>query len=639
MAILPIQLARVSNNMRSELVRRTITQAQQGLLNVQNELATGKRLNTPSDNPADAAIAQQLRKLLEQRQGYSANLSSASSHLSEVDSTLSELTDLLRQAQSIASANVGSIVSADERSAAATAVNALYNQALVAGNRQFQGMYLFAGDRSGQPPFIPENGGIRFNGSESLLENRYDAGTLLPFMVSGADVFAALSTRVKGTADLTPDLTSTTRLSDLRGATGDGVRTGSILLGNGSASALVDLSGASSVGDVVDAINAAAVGGITASIAADGQGILLSAGALDDITVADVGGTTASDLGILRTTGAGAGAPLDGSHLSPILAPFTKLADLSAGAGIDTSGLIITIGSASATIDLASATTVEDLVNAINGSGIGAFARINAAGNGIDVLNAIQGAPMIIAENGGTTATDLGIRSFSAASPLTELNNGVGIRTVAGADIQVTRRDGTTFQVDLDGLATVQVVLDAINTADAGGGVTASFAASGNGIVLTDTTGGGGTLSVSAMNYSLAAQDLGLNVAAAGNTLTGRDVNAVAAEGLLANLANLRDALLHNDTNAITTSAEGLQEDLARVVRFRGQVGAQVKDFESRLDRLEDQKVATQAALSTLEDTDYNEAVTRFQSLQTALQANLQTAGKLLSLSLLDFLG
>ena len=39
------------------------------------------------------------------------------------------------------------------------------------------------------------------------------------------------------------------------------------------------------------------------------------------------------------------------------------------------------------------------------------------------------------------------------------------------------------------------------------------------------------------------------------------------------------------------------------------------------------------------EDTDYNEAITKFTTLQTALQANLQTAGRTLNLSLLDFLG
>ena len=58
---------------------------------------------------------------------------------------------------------------------------------------------------------------------------------------------------------------------------------------------------------------------------------------------------------------------------------------------------------------------------------------------------------MTIAENGGTTAADLGVRSLAASTPLSELNGGKGVRTVAGADFKVTRTDGTSFTVDVDG--------------------------------------------------------------------------------------------------------------------------------------------------------------------------------------------
>ena len=88
MAIVPLQLARVSNSLRSAVSQRNITRTQQALLEVQNQLASGRRLNRPSDNPADSAIAQQLRKVLEQRIAYADNLRAASSHLSQVDTTL-----------------------------------------------------------------------------------------------------------------------------------------------------------------------------------------------------------------------------------------------------------------------------------------------------------------------------------------------------------------------------------------------------------------------------------------------------------------------------------------------------------------------------------------------------------------------
>jgi len=640
MAILPLQLARVSNTLRTNLAHRTLSRTQQSLVEVQNQLATGKRMTVPSDNPGDAAAAQQLRKTLEQRQAYADNLQYAGSHLSEVDSALGDLTDLLREAQTIASANVGSDVTRDQRTAAATIVDSLYQQAVSLGNRQFRGMYLFGGDRGGGQPFVPEGGGVKFVGSERPLQNSVDESTVLPFMVDGNELFGALSTRVQGSVDLSPRMTVGTRLCDLNGSRGNGVRRGSIQLGNGSVSAVIDLGNADTVGDVIDAVNAAGVGSITASLAPDGNSLLLSGGPTDCIRVRDLsGGWTAADLGILTAAPAAPGVSVDGQSVDPRLTLLTRLSDLRGGAGMDTaSGLIISNGMKTVTVSLGSAATVGDLLSAISDSGAGVLARIHGAGNGIDVVSPVQGISMTIGENGGTTAADLGIRSFGPGSPLSELNGGKGVRRVSGADMQIARRDGTSFAVDLSGVQTVQAVIDAINAADGGGGVTASFAGTGNGIVLTDLTGGGGNLAVAALNYSMAASDLGLAGSSSTNVLAGRDVNAVQTSGVFGDLGKLRDGLIGSDQAAITEVAELLRADLERVVRIRGQVGARVNDVESRQQRVEEQNLATTALISSLEDTDYNEAITRFQTLQTVLQANLQTAGSLLNLSLLDFL-
>lgn len=637
MAILPLNLARVSNGLRTTLTQRNLTRTQQQLVEVQNQLATGKRLNSPSDSPADAAAAMQLRKTLEQQLAYATNLKHANSQLSEVDSTLGDLTDLLRQAQGIASANASSIVSADERTAAATSVNSILAQAMSLANKQFQGTYLFAGDRGTQAPFVSDMGGVRFTGSEGVLANDYDQGVSLPFMVNGNELFGAMSSQVRGTADLTPSLSPQTRLSDLRGATGNGVSPGAFRLSNGVTSALVDVSAADTVQDVVDAINAAGVGSITASLS--GGGITLSGGPAETISVAEAGSSLPGDLGILTAGALPAGAPLVGANTLPRLTSLTPLSTLRNGAGIDSAGLTISNGTKTVNVSFAGASTVEDMLNAINTAGAGVVARINADGTGVDIVNATQGIGMTISENGGSTAAQFGVRSMSPQTLLADLNGGKGVRTETGSDLRITRRDGTTFEVDLSNLATVQDVIDAINAADGGGGVTASFNAATNALRLDDATGGAGSLIVEGINFSQAAADLGLAGTTASATLVGTDVNRIESNGLLSNLMKLHEALIHNDQSAITTAAEKIQSDLDRAVRIRGQVGAQVQDFEARQDRLDEQSLALETMLSELEDVDYNEAITRFSLLQTALQANMQTTGRILNLSLLDFLG
>lgn len=638
MAILPTQLARVSNQLRTSVSQNMIARTQRSLLEVQNELITGKRIISPSDDPGGAAIVQQLRKTLEQRAAYLSNVKQAGSHLGQVDSTLGDLSDLLQQAQDIASANVGSDVTAEQRKSAAAVVDNIYSQVLSLANKQFEGMYLFAGDRLTDAPFVSEAGGVKFVGSSNVLGNSFDENSIKPFMVGGDRVFGALSTRIEGTADITPSISAATRLADLGGVSGNGIRLGSINLSNGGTSAIVDLSQADTVGDAVDAINAAGVGGITASLGA--RGLVLTGGGGDDITVTEAGGgTTASDLGILRAVGAGAGLPLNGADAEPKVTLFTPLAALNSGAGIDlTSGITIKNGEQSATINFTGATTVQDMLNRINSSGTHVRAEINGAGTGINILNPTQGMNMSVAENGGTTAADLGVRSFGPTSPLSELNLGKGIRTADGADLTITRSDGTSFDVDINAAGTVQDVIDAINTADAGGGVTASFAATGNGIVLTDTAGGGGTLLIAPANFSEAARDLGILKPAVGNVITGDDVNPVKAGGVFSNLSTLLAALHSSDQQAITAAAEGLKADLTNLTTVRGETGARVQELESRQNRLDDENLATQSLLANLEEVDMTEAISRFQTLQTSLQASMMTTSRIMNLSLLDFL-
>ena len=67
---------------------------------------------------------------------------------------------------------------------------------------------------------------MKFVGIEHSLENQFDESTDLPFMVDGGTVFGAPSTRVQGDADLSPTLRPRHALSDLNGATDDGVQLG-----------------------------------------------------------------------------------------------------------------------------------------------------------------------------------------------------------------------------------------------------------------------------------------------------------------------------------------------------------------------------------------------------------------------------
>lgn len=201
-----------------------------------------------------------------------------------------------------------------------------------------------------------------------------------------------------------------------------------------------------------------------------------------------------------------------GQGIIDVPPPGQIAGETSGGSGtpLDTaSGLQIVNGGQTHVIPLADAETVEDMLNSLNGSGAGLLAEINQNATGVDVRSRLSGADFMIGENGGTTATQLGLRTFAAETRLVELDYGRGLGDHTGTDFTITRSDGVDIDVDVSGLTTVGEVLDLINTL-AGGTFQARLAAYGNGIELVDQTPGAGTLTVSRASGSWAAIRLGL---------------------------------------------------------------------------------------------------------------------------------
>lgn len=179
------------------------------------------------------------------------------------------------------------------------------------------------------------------------------------------------------------------------------------------------------------------------------------------------------------------------------------------------SGLEIVNNGQTHVIDLQEATTVEDLLNLLNGSDAMVLAEINQQQNGINVRSRLSGSDFTVGEHGGTTASDLGIRSLNRATALDSLNYGRGIRTADGADILIRRNDGTELEIDVSDAQTLGDVIDLINNhpdnQDPSTAVVADLAAFGNGIELTDDNPTGTeTLTISRGGSSFAVWDLGL---------------------------------------------------------------------------------------------------------------------------------
>ena len=330
----------------------------------------------------------------------------------------------------------------------------------------------------------------------------------------------------------------------------------------------------------------------------------------------------------------------------------------SGGSGVEfdqASGLQISNGGKTYTIDTSSAVTVEDLLNTINGSGAGVLAEINSDGTGIEIRSRISGGDFSIGENGGLTATQLGVRTFALQTRLSDLNHGQGVHSLAqqnfmGNDFAFQLEDGTTLQISLSNEATIGDVINTINNAPGNGGLlTARLAASGNGIELVSIAVGATPFQVIEENNSQTAQDLGL--IPAGQTtsspavtsggaeiITGSDANPGETQSVFNAVIRLGAALRAGDQQGINR-AIGLIDASTKQVNFtQAEVGARQQGLDTLQNRLDSETTDLKSALSNEIDVDLPSAISNLTAQQAAFQASLQMAGQLFKLSLLDFL-
>lgn len=636
MAVTPVNLARVSQNLRALHLTESVRRNTLELYHVQTQMATGLRVIRPSDDPLRANVVGTLERRLDQIQQLEHNLLHANNVLRESESAVSDAMNLMREVESIASQAVGDTISSDERKALASVVDNILEQLVSVGNRQYLNTYLFSGHMGGAQPFDWTNGGVMYLGDEARMRTTVATDAARDdFTLSGAELFGAVSTRVQGNVDLDPQLTRQTRISELRGTAGEGVTLGQVTISDGAEQVLVDLTGADTVGDLVDRLNAELPQTLQATLGSRSIEIT-STGDPMSLTIAEVGGgQTARDLGLLVTNAAAAGLGVD---LDPALTPRTRIEDLFVGGGLPAgSQLTLRNGTRSATITIDGAETLEDLLNRMNGADVGVWARVAADGRTIEVLNRVSGTALSIGENGGSLATALGIRSMQRDTPLTELNDGRGIETVDGADLRFTTASGAVIEVDLTGVETLGDVIDRINAA-AGGNLTAGLTGTDNGLLITDLTAGPGALRIERANLSPALDGLGLDVQPMGNQLVGQDVNGVRVDNIFTALHELRDGLQRDDRQTIINAGARLEGALNEMQAVQGQLASQARAMDKRVSQMEHELSAAEVLLSDTRDADLADVIVRLQQVQTSLQANLATGTRIMNMSLLDYL-
>ncbi|MGA8709534.1 MAG: flagellar cap protein FliD N-terminal domain-containing protein, partial [Steroidobacteraceae bacterium] len=130
----------------------------------------------------------------------------------------------------------------------------------------------------------------------------------------------------------------------------------------------------------------------------------------------------------------------------------------------------------------------------------------------------------------GTISIEMGGGSLDAQTDLSSLNGGAG---VSPGQFRITDASGKTDVIDTTSDVTLDDVVNSINNSL---DISVHASIQNDHLVLTDTSGGSGTLSVQDLGTSTTAQELGITGPATGSTIVGSSIDYLSAGTTLSSL-------------------------------------------------------------------------------------------------------
>lgn len=181
---------RVSSSTLFNISVGEMTQQQSRLMHTQQQVSSGRRMLTASDDPVAAARVLDVSQSDGMNTQYTSNRGAARDVLSLSESTLQSVTSLLQDIRDVViSAGNSSLSNSNRQTIAADFSGRLQELAGLANSTDGVGNYLFAGFQSKTRPFVDTPAGMGYFGDDGERLVQVSASRQMAANNSGADVF------------------------------------------------------------------------------------------------------------------------------------------------------------------------------------------------------------------------------------------------------------------------------------------------------------------------------------------------------------------------------------------------------------------------------------------------------------------
>lgn len=185
---------RISTVTMFEQSTASMNRQQSDLMKVSQQIASGRRVVNPSDDPQAASRAVGVDQAKAVTEQYSDARISARNSLSQTESILNSVSDAVTSAKTLLIQASSDTLSDVDRESIASELKGIYETMIGQANAtDGNGRYLFGGYKDNAPPFVKDaNDNVQYQGDSNVREQRVDASRLMPVNDNGVTIFKSV---------------------------------------------------------------------------------------------------------------------------------------------------------------------------------------------------------------------------------------------------------------------------------------------------------------------------------------------------------------------------------------------------------------------------------------------------------------
>lgn len=173
-----------------------IEQSNSRLQMLQEQIATGKKVNRPSDSPSDVGKILNLRAEDIRLDTYSSNIESGKQLLDFNASILESMASQIQRVQELTIQAVSATMDQNGRNSIANEINGILESVMLQeANTSLRGRYIFSGTETDTRPFVEtrnsngEISAVTYNGNGEKIEYQVGPGTKVQVNQPGKEIF------------------------------------------------------------------------------------------------------------------------------------------------------------------------------------------------------------------------------------------------------------------------------------------------------------------------------------------------------------------------------------------------------------------------------------------------------------------